>query len=120
MTKKELSRLHEEYIAQVYGGTRSRSSGAAHSDKGDVRTSEEMIECKMSGYPGGTTRRTTILNIMEKAADEAWSESRQPVMCLRLYNPDSPLSNTDGWVDFTIRLTSDDVARSDLIGYQAG
>jgi hypothetical protein len=113
VTRKELSRQHEEYIAKVYDGKRSRSSGAAASDKSDVRTSEEMIECKLTGELG-KPKRTSLLTIMEKAADEAWSENKEPVVCLRLYNPDSPLANTDGWVDFTVRLTTDDVRRAEV------
>lgn len=113
MTKKELSRKHEDYIARVYGGVRSRSSGAAHSDKADVRTYNEMIECKMTGEPGGNPKRTSLLTVMEKAADEAWAENKLPVVCLRLWNPDSPLSDPEGWVDFTVRLTNDDVKNGD-------
>lgn len=108
MTKKELSRQHEEFIAKVYSGIRSRSSGAAVSDKGDVRADNQMIECKMTGEPGGIAKRSSLLSVMEKAADEAWSENKEPVVCLRLWNPISPLANVEGWVDLTVRLTSDD------------
>lgn len=109
MTKKELSKQHEDYIAKLYNGVRSKSSGAAVSDKGDVRTDYEMIECKMTGEPGGTAKRSSLLSVMEKAADEAWSERMLPVVCLRLWNPSSPLAGPDGWVDFTVRLTNDDM-----------
>lgn len=111
MTKKELSKQHEEAIATLYNGKRSRSSGAAVSDKADVRTKTEMIECKMSGEPG-SPKRTSLLSVMEKAADEAWSEEKEPVVCLRLWNWESPLADPDGWVDFTVRLTTDDIGRS--------
>lgn len=108
MTKKELSRQHEDHIAKLYGGIRSKSSGAAHSDKGDVRADRQMIECKLTGEVGGPPQRTVLLGVMEKTADEAWSENKIPAVCLRLWNPDSPLAGTEGWVDFTVRLASDD------------
>lgn len=117
MSKKSLSIEHEDYIARIYRGKRSRSSGAAVSSKGDVRTDEVLYECKLTGAPGGVPKRSTLLNVMEKTADEAWSEGRQPAVCLRLYNPDSPLANPDGWVDFAVRLASDDCSRVQSMGY---
>lgn len=122
MTKKEVSVAHESYIARIYDGRRSRSSGAAHSDKGDVRanTSRTMFECKVTGEPGGVEKRSTLLTVMEKTADEAWSEGKDPAVCLRLYNPSSPLANPEGWVDLTVRLTADDCVRERLLGDQAG
>lgn len=122
MTVKELSRQHEELIARMYGGKRSRSSGASAVDKGDVRsqTDETIFECKLTGAPGGDSKRTTLMKVMEKTADEAWAEGKQPAVCLRLFCPESPLSNQEGWVDMTVRLTADDCVRERLIlGNQA-
>lgn len=113
MTKKELSKQHEEYIARKYQGIRSRSSGASDTDKGDVRIKGEksLIECKLTGAPGGSSKRSTLLSHMEKVADEAWAEGYEPAVALRLFCPESPLSGLDGWVDLTVRLTSDDAER---------
>lgn len=111
MTKKELSRQHESRIAYVYDGKRTASSGASDTDKGDVRTTDVLYECKLTGAPGGPSKRTTLLNHMEKCADEAYAEDREPAVCLRIFAPDSPLSAKDGWVDLTVRLTHDDASR---------
>jgi len=113
MTKKELSKQHEEYIARAYLGERSRSSGASDTDKGDVRVqgSKSLIECKLTGAPGSSSKRTTLLSHMEKVADEAWAEGKEPAVALRLFCPESPVANVDGWVDLTVRLTLDDARR---------
>lgn len=117
MTKKELSKQHEEFIAHVYGGVRSKSSGASDTDKGDVRaaTSNTLFECKMTGAPGSDSKYTTLIRQMEKAHDESWAEGKEAAVCLRFFCPDSPLSNVDGWVDFTVRLTADDCVRERLL-----
>lgn len=117
MTKKELSKQHEEYVARIYGGTRSRSSGASDVDKGDVRaeSSETVFECKLTGAPGGDSKRTTLLRVMEKTADEAWAEGKEPAVCLRLFCPESPLANHEGWVDLTVRMLADDCVRERLL-----
>lgn len=119
MTKKELSRKHEDYIARLYDGKRSAASGASDTNKADVRTDEVFYECKLSGAPGGPPKNTTLLRVMEKAADEAWSEGRAPAVCLRLFNPTSPLADLEGWVDMTVRLTADDSERERSLGDQA-
>lgn len=113
MTKKELSKQHEEYIAKKYSGQRSRSSGASDTDKGDVRVegSSSLIECKLTGSPGNEPKRSTLLAHMEKVADEAWAEGKEPAVALRLFCPTSPVANVDGWVDMTVRLTVDDARR---------
>lgn len=113
MTKKELSKQHEEYIAKQYNGQRSRSSGASDTDKGDVRIagSKSIIECKLTGAPGSGSKRTTLLSHMEKVADEAWAEGKEPAVALRIFCPESPVANVSGWVDFTVRLTADDARR---------
>lgn len=119
MTVKELSRQHENAIAKLYNGQRSRSSGASDTDKGDVRigSSKTIFECKLTGAPGGESKRTTLLGHMEKVADEAWAEGKQPAVALRLFNPESPLSGHDGWVDLVVRLAKDDSYReSELYG----
>jgi hypothetical protein len=107
-SKKDLSRRHEDYIAQVYEGKRSKSSGAAVTDSGDVRTHSELFECKMTKIP------SKFLKDFEKVALEARAEGKDPVLCYREYAPDSPLANHEGWVDITMRLTTDDTERGTL------
>lgn len=116
MTKKERSREHEEYIARIYDGRRSKTSGASDTDKGDVRarTLETLFECKVTGEPGEKEKRTTVIKHMEKVADEAWAEGLEPAVCLRYWHPSSPLAGPEGWVDLTVRLTANDCVRERL------
>lgn len=115
-TTKALSVLQEERIAHLYRGKRSKSSGAAAHDQGDVRTATELIECKYHGQPGGTPISVPRpVAELEKVAKEAWSEGREPVLALRYYLPDSILADNDGWVDLTVRRTCDDVELKDAL-----
>jgi hypothetical protein len=111
-SSKALSVEQEEWVAMHYGGVRSASSGAADNDQGDVRTDAYLIECKLTGRPGAPAK-STLLKQFEKNAREAYSEGRDPVLCLRFFAPDSPLSNHNGWVDLTVRLTNDDIELSE-------
>ena len=107
---KQLSVDHEEYVAHQYGGRRSRSSGGADNDNGDVRAPNDLIECKLTGGPG-RPKRSTLLKQFEKAWEEATMEGRSPVVALRYYCPDSPLANSYGWVDLAVRLLEEDAYR---------
>ena len=113
MTVKELSRKHESDIAKWYNGSRSASSGASQTDKGDVRieSSKTLFECKLTGSPGNKSKRTTLLGNMEKIADEAWIEGKHPAVALRIFCPESPLAGHEGWVDLVVRLAKDDSER---------
>ncbi len=122
-SKKALSVEHEEFVASQYGGKRSNSSGGAAHDQGDVRVNHggdaTLIECK--GQFGLRTSskptRSTLVSQMEKIADEAWSEGKEPAIALRYYIPESPLADNYGYVDLMVRLLKDDVARCDwLVG----
>lgn len=106
-SSKALSVEHEEWIAKRYGGKRSASSGGADNDQGDVRTGEDLIECKLTGRPGAPAK-ATLLKTFEKVAQEAFSEGRDPVVALRFHAPESILADGDGWVDLTVRRSSDD------------
>lgn len=109
---KYLSIQQENYLAALYGGKRSASSGAADNDAGDVRTSHSLIECKMTGNPGKEPKALPIfVQDFVKIADEAWSEGREPALALRYYQPQSVLANSEGWIDLTVRLTADDADR---------
>ena len=108
-TAKRRSQDQEHFVALLYGGIVSPSSGAAIRDSGDVRTESQMIECKQTGSHGKERRSMSIkLDDFEKIADEAWSEGKRPMMALRIYSPDSILANKDGYVDLAVRLINDD------------
>ena len=100
----------EERVARRYGGKRSPSSGAAVADQGDVRTLDQLIECKHTGTFDKPRRSFTVkLDELEKIADEAWSEGKEPVMAIGIYAPDSVLADADGEVNLILRLESDDL-----------
>ena len=122
MTRKERSVQHEETIARMYYGERSPSSGASTFQKGDVqvRTTRTSFECKASGSPPSDSKATTITRHMEKIADEAWTENREPALALRYFNPHSSLADNDGWVDLVVRLASDDAEREQAIAWLLG
>lgn len=107
---KALSVEQEEFIAEIYGGQRSASSGASDTDAGDVRTALQLIECKLTGHPGGDHKGSMVQTHLEKVAAEAWAEGREPALCLRYWNPNSILASRDGWVDLVVRTVSDDSA----------
>lgn len=107
---KDLSLKQEDRVARKHGGTRSPSSGAAITDQGDVRTPNELIECKHAGtYSKPAASITIKLADLEKIADEAWSEGKEPVMALSLYAPDSVLADANGEVNLILRLEDDDI-----------
>lgn len=124
-SKKALSVEQENYVARVYSGKRSASSGAAVTDAGDVKTASELFECKLSGAPGkvcdehmaidceACLRVPTLVQQMEKVWVEAVEIGRDPAVALRYYAPHSKLADSDGWVDFTVRVMSDDIYRLD-------
>lgn len=118
-SKKELSQRHERYIACVYGGRVSPSSGGAVTDEGDVYIASEnvLVECKaqFGELVGNKPVRATLLKQFAKVAMEATDKQAEPVMALRYYAPDSFIADDEGWVDLTVRLTADDVVRSGQI-----
>jgi hypothetical protein len=117
-TTKRYSTDQEKFVAQKYDGTVSPSSGAASNDSGDVRAYNDLIECKMTGTPGKVCTkhetgdcpictRTPLIRTFEKIAEEAYLESKSPVIALRFWCPDSPLSR-NGWLDLSVRLLEED------------
>lgn len=117
-SKKALSVEHENFVAKKYSGKRSNSSGAAAHDQGDVRVYNHdiLIECKgqFGERTGSKPVRSTLIRQMEKIADEAWSEGKDPAVALRFYLPESPLANNEGYVDFIVRLLADDANECQL------
>lgn len=106
-SSKDLSEQHETFVAKRYSGTRSKSSGGADNDQGDVRTEGFLIECKMTGKPGKPAR-SKLVQQFEKIAEEAWSEGKEPMLALRWYDPDSILADSFGWIDLIVRRVADD------------
>jgi hypothetical protein len=108
-TSKRLSVDHEDWIAERYAGKRSKSSGGAAHDQGDVRCPTLLIECKAIMKPN-----KKLIDEFEKVAKEAYSEGRTPAVALRYFAPDSILADNDGWVDLIVRRVRDDLEREEL------
>jgi hypothetical protein len=107
---KQLSREHEEYVAQQYEGHRSFSSGASIRDKYDVRSEFSFIECKLRGRPG-TPAKSTLVRQYDKIRENALEAGREPALALRFFIPDSLSADTNGWVDLAVRALADDADR---------
>lgn len=103
-SKKGISKRHELWVANIFDGKRSASSGASMTDKGDVRTQTHLIECKVT-----EGRIPTMVKQFEKIAQEAYEDNLDPMLCLRFFYPESKLANKNGWVDLTV-MRSEDVA----------
>lgn len=103
---------HEKFIAKLYGGERTKSSGSGVKQKGDVRieTDREVVECKYTDNQDGQ-RKPRLVTVMEKVSQEAYEEGKDPAIALRWYMPDSTLANSDGMVDLVVRLAKDDAER---------
>jgi hypothetical protein len=110
-TAKWYSVQQEEYIARMFDGKRSASSGASEHDAGDVWCEHLLIECKVR-MPGVMTKPLPkFVQDLEKVAKEAFESGKDPMLTLRYYYPDSILANSDGWVDVSVRRVCDDADR---------
>lgn len=117
-SSKARSVEQEDWVARLYHGKRSPSSGAADTDAGDVRTPLSLIECKTTGYPGKEPKPQVprFIRWLEKVVKEAYEEGRSGALALRYYDPDSILATPDGWVDVVVRPIPDDVIREEALG----
>lgn len=115
---RAVGRDHEDYVAVLYSGKVSPSSGGHVTDPGDVRVEDDntLFECKSRGNPEKFAKSTMITQ-MEKVTQEAYEENKEPALALRFFNPDSHLSGKDGFVELTVRLSRDDAYRSERLRY---
>lgn len=86
MDKKKLSNKHENDVAQFFNGKTQIASGAIPlvGLKGDVITTDYLIECK------ATTKDFYILKrkVVEKIEKEAMKCGRIPLLAIRVLNTD--------------------------------
>lgn len=111
----------EARCANAYGAVVDPASGAAIITKGDSKQRlgtrrhlrDQLFESKHRGSVEKPARGIRLdLDWLEKLADAAWAENREPVLHLSIYAPNSPLSDwQSGCVDLTVRLLKDDVSR---------
>jgi Holliday junction resolvase len=98
------AQAHENYIAKMYGGRRSPSSGASWSDRGDVRVTikddfDYTAECK-------TTEKLSFsikLETWNKIVEEAQEQNRRPCMFIRFEH------ETGKTTDLVVRSIHDDL-----------
>ena len=120
-SNKELSVRQEDWVARMYHGRRSPSSGAAVTDQGDVRTKMSLIECKTTGYPGKEPKPKTprFIKWLEKAVQEAHENGLEGSLAMRFYDPESILATPDGWIDVMVRPIGTDALRESAYCDQA-
>ena len=74
------SQKHEKRIAKKVGGSTNAASGAFWSRKGDVRSSDLLIEHKWTGK-----KQTTVKSdVLKKIVREAILDGRMPVLGIHL------------------------------------
>jgi hypothetical protein len=74
------SRKHEDRLAKKLGGKRTAASGAFWNRKGDVRTTDWLVEHKWTGKASFSIKAS----ILEKIVNEAVLDSRMPVLGVSL------------------------------------
>ena len=89
------SRKHEERLAKVVGGQRSAASGAFWSRKGDVRSSDLLIEHKWTGKSQYTIKAKEL----EKITREAILDGRKPVLGVHLNGENYALMLEDDFLE---------------------
>lgn len=107
-TTTALAQRHENYIAKMYGGRRSPSSGASWSDRGDVRLTikddfEFTSECKATEAKSYSLK----LDTWKKIVEEAQEQNRRPCMFVRFQ------TETGETIDLVVRSIHDDLEMLD-------
>lgn len=74
------SRKHEDRLAKKLGGKRTAASGAFWNRKGDVRTTDWLVEHKWTGKASFSVKAS----VLEKIVNEAILDSRMPVLGISL------------------------------------
>ena len=78
------SQAHEKRLAKAVGGSTTAASGAFWSRKGDVRSSELLIEHKWTGKKSKTIQSAEL----KKITTEAIMDGRTPVFGIHLDGED--------------------------------
>jgi len=78
------SQHHEKRLAKAIGGSTNAASGAFWSRKGDVRSSDLLIEHKWTGKKTKTIKSDEL----KKLVNEAIMDGRTPVFGIHLDNED--------------------------------
>lgn len=93
------SKKHEARLAKVIGGTRNAVSGAFWNRKGDVRSTDLLIEHKWTSKASITVKAA----VLEKIVKEAILDGRMPLLGISLNNENYILLTEDDF--FELRQT---------------
>jgi hypothetical protein len=94
------SKKHEDRLAKAIGGQRSAASGAFWSRKGDVRSTDLLIEHKWTGKASFTVKAA----VLEKIVKEAILDSRMPVLGFSLNNENYVMLTEDDFLELRSTL----------------
>jgi hypothetical protein len=94
------SKKHEDRLAKKIGGQRSAASGAFWSRKGDVRSTDLLIEHKWTGKASFTVKAA----VLEKIVKEAILDSRTPVLGISLNNENYVILTEDDFLELRQNL----------------
>ena len=94
------SQKHEKRIAKKIGGSRNAASGALWSRKGDVRSTDLLVEHKYTGKKTYTLKSTDL----EKNVTNAILESRMPVFGISLNEKNYVLLLEDDFLEMREKL----------------
>lgn len=83
-TPKQLSKEHEGFIAEALNGKVVIASGALYFAKGDVITTDYLVECKATQKSYYVLKRV----IIEKIEKEALKCNRLPLLAIRILDND--------------------------------
>ena len=94
------SKKHEDRLAGLVSGQRSAGSGAFWSRKGDVRSTDLLIEHKWTGKASFTVKAT----VLEKIVKEAILDNRTPVLGFSLNNENYVMLTEDDFLELRSTL----------------
>lgn len=89
------SQAHEKRIAKLTGGQTTAASGAFWSQKGDIRTSDMLIEHKWTGKQSKTIQAAEL----EKITKEAIMTGRTPVFGIHLNGKNYVILGEDDFLE---------------------
>lgn len=85
---RKMSDAHEEFLAYVFGGRRTRGSGNQWNDQADGRMNRREAPVAW-GWDGKSTRAASITitrNTLDKIVEQAGAE--RPMLAVRFYDDD--------------------------------
>ena len=94
------SQKHEKRLAKRIGGTRNAASGALWARKGDVRSTDLLIEHKWTGKKQFTVKS----DVLKKTVREAILEGRMPAIGIHLDGEDYVILTEDDFLEMREKL----------------